>query len=128
MRRLSALSMLVVLLISWATPSIAALRSQSADDLPACCRKIGKHRCMMSMSERSRIADRAPAFSSPGEKCPYFPAIEQGMLGNLFVFPSPEEIALRCCVVPMLQTLQLRVFAEAVEGGHQKRGPPTFFF
>jgi len=119
--------MLLVLLTSWATPGITALRPKSPNDLPACCRRNGKHHCMMSMSERSQIADRAPAFSTPAEKCPYFPAIEFGVMGNLFVAPTPESALSLYSALPVILAQLLPIFAEPAENAHLKRGPPPAF-
>ena len=124
MRRFSALSMLFVLLITWATPNIGGLRPKSEGNLPACCRRNGKHHCMMSMAERSQIADRAPAFSTPPEKCPHFPAIELGVQGNLFVAPTSEGAVLPYSAMPVMLAQLLPIFAKPAENAHLKRGPP----
>ena len=125
MRRFSALSMLIVLLISWATPNIGALGPKSEGNLPACCRRNGKHHCMMSMAERSQIADRAPAFSTPPERCPHFPAIELGVQGNFFVAPTPESALLPYSAMPVMLAQLLPIFAKPAENAHLKRGPPA---
>ena len=117
--------MLFVLLSSWATPTIAALRPKSESDLPPCCRRNGKHHCMMSMAERSQIADRAPAFSTPAEKCPHYPAVELGVQGNFFVAPTPERTVSPYCALPVALTQRLPILAEPAESAHLKRGPPA---
>jgi len=116
--------MLLVLLCSWATPTIAALKPKSDSDLPACCRRNGKHHCMMSMAERSESADRAPAFSAPTEKCPYYPATVLGVLGNLFVAAAPENSLLPYRAQYNAPAQLLAVFAAPAENAHLKRGPP----
>ncbi|HVP64147.1 MAG TPA: hypothetical protein VMT82_04565 [candidate division Zixibacteria bacterium] len=77
------------------------------------------------MAERSQIADRAPAFSKLAEKCPYFPAVELGVQGNLFVAPTPESALLPYSAMPVMLAQLLPIFAKPAENAHLKRGPPA---
>jgi len=116
--------MLVLLLCSWAMPAIAALKPKSDSDLPACCRRNGKHHCMMSMAERSESANRAPAVSGPPEQCPYYPATIPGVLGNLFVASAREKNPLPHIEQCVASTQLPAILAVRAENAHLKRGPP----
>jgi len=92
-------------------------------DLPACCRKAGKHHCMHSASETSSVS-----FSAIREKCPSYP--HSSLLAKLQI-SSPS---LRQTVIAGLMTNPSA--AHQAEAGYrishfrsrQKRGPPSFSF
>ena len=61
----------VTLVLVFSLPLIAPLLASTPDEsqLPACCRRNGKHHCAMSM-EVGNIPSR---FHVVSEKCPYSP-------------------------------------------------------
>jgi hypothetical protein len=73
LRRLISIVLLAVLGLPFAS-SLFALTPKSEANLPACCRRNGKHHCMMSMAERERLSEK-PQFSPVPERCPYAPAV-----------------------------------------------------
>jgi hypothetical protein len=68
MRR--AFSILLVLVFGFG-PLSAVLGASGDSRLPACCRRLGAHRCAMS-ADAMAPANSAPAFNAPS-RCPLFP-------------------------------------------------------
>jgi hypothetical protein len=117
MRRAVALALMLILSSLLMAPLFA---SDPEANLPACCRRHGKHHCMMSEQR-----DGGSGFAAVREKCPFFPAI--------------------CCASHSTQlrpeaarhfepvTLHATLGAAVVQGGfrlcsprsHRKRGPPS---
>jgi len=73
LRRFLAIALLAVFGLPFVSP-LLAMTARSEANLPACCRKHGKHHCMMSVVERNQLDGGEPAFTAPLEKCPYAPA------------------------------------------------------
>lgn len=120
MRRTIALSLTI--LFSWML--IAPIFGPDADaNLSQCCRRNGKHHCMMSMMERLR--GNQTGVTSVSKKCPRFPT------NSCAVHPptyKPEagkrfyaEVFRHPSCAPQTEAL-CRVFSLR---SHQKRGPPT---
>jgi len=92
MRRLTAIAVLFLLLCLWGTPILLALSNRSEDNLPACCRRNGKHHCMMSMAERRQLSGQRRQVAPPAEKCPYAPARVAAVHNELFAIPASRSI------------------------------------
>jgi hypothetical protein len=73
LRKFLAITLLAVFGLPFVSP-LLAMTARSEANLPACCRKHGKHHCMMSAVERDGLNDGTPAFTAPLERCPYAPA------------------------------------------------------
>lgn len=76
MRRFAIILMFAAFLLPTILPLLALGQDPDAG-LPMCCRRNGKHHCMMSMAERSELAAQAsksPLWKAPHERCPYCPA------------------------------------------------------
>jgi hypothetical protein len=124
LRKLIAITFLAVFGLPFAS-SLFALTPKSEANLPACCRRNGKHHCVMSVAERSKLQDDKPAFATPLEKCPYCPAVVMGLHSPLHFKPSfgnvlhasftshPTGVARTEC--------KLRIARDRACG---KRGPP----
>jgi hypothetical protein len=100
-----------------------ALSADPESNLPACCRRAGKHHCAMAAESG---ASSGPAFQSGG-RCPYFP-------GSLVTTSSPVAIAgvfsLSIFAPPAgYSAMRCATAAGATfspSRSHQKRGPPSF--
>lgn len=124
MRRL--LSIALLLLIGF--PLISPLLAQgntSDSRLPACCRRNGKHHCMMGQLERASAASGKIEVGAPPEKCPYCPS------SVATAAQSPLALAATVRVFGTLDTLPAVVaqteskWRIARERSRQKRGPPN---
>jgi len=60
----------VVLMAVFTAPSVSLLCAASENAVPACCRRDGKHRCMMSM-RGMLLGDTRPSFRDALPDCPY---------------------------------------------------------
>jgi len=91
--------------------------------LPACCRKAGKHHCMLSASQTS-----GAAFSSIREKCPSYP--HSSLLAKLQIFnPSLRQTVFAGLVADPSAANQAEAgYRISHFRSRQKRGPPSFSF
>ncbi|MBS1815981.1 MAG: hypothetical protein JSS87_13995 [Acidobacteria bacterium] len=122
MRKLLAITLLAVFGLPFVSP-LFALSAKSESQLPACCRRNGKHHCTMGAAAGG---DHAPAFVAH-EKCPYAQMAFTAPLSNTSVLPASSGIS-----VALQQGRH--VVAQAASGvhdatgfAHPKRGPPPFF-
>lgn len=117
MRRISA----ILLLIAFSFALVAAPFAGSESNVPACCRRGGKHHCRMGADDAS--TDRAPGVKA--RVCPYFPTI--GAMSapvGIGLAAAPQGIpafgGYRAAAV--VRGEKLLPFSP--EKSHQKRGPP----
>jgi hypothetical protein len=120
MRRSIAISLLM--LFSWTL--IAPLIAQEPEaNLPACCRRNGKHHCMMRMmKQRSGIQK---GFSTVSQKCPYCPV---GVCAAYSPTYKPEAAAAYYAEAVFYPAPAQRTSAHYRSSflrSHPKRGPPT---
>jgi hypothetical protein len=109
------------MLFSWAL--IAPLFARDANsNLPACCRRNGKHHCMMRMMQP--VSGDQKSFKSVSEKCPCFPPSICAVSSPTY---KPEAVEQFCTEVvchpscaPQAEALHHISFLHS----HQKRGPP----
>lgn len=124
LRKLIAIALLAVFGLPFAS-SLFALTPKSESSLRACCRRNGKHDCMMSMAERSRLSSHPSEFSAPSEKCPYCPAAILSVHRSVgFVPPSGQVIYAGLVSHPagiVQAECQGRISRDRAHG---KRGPP----
>ena len=62
-----------LVLLYWLGPLMALVPASAESRLPACCRRGGRHHCMMNMAERAALEDGHTHWSAPASKCPIFP-------------------------------------------------------
>ncbi|WP_348268730.1 hypothetical protein P8936_05770 [Edaphobacter paludis] len=124
MRRLLSLSLLLLFTL----PLVSPLFTASAVDanVPVCCRRDGKHHCMMAKLAQRSASDTGQAHTvSIQETCPY----------NLFTviainlpFVSDEvQTAVSADTVSIRTNLPQTEapFSLSPDRSHQKRGPPS---
>jgi hypothetical protein len=124
LRRFLSILLLAVFGLPFVSP-LLAMTAKSESNLPACCRRNGKHHCLTGMGERAQFANRDPQFQASLDKCPYFPAAVAMIHGDTFV-PSPAqaifaELIAHPAVVAQAES-NLRISRSC---SHQKRGPPA---
>jgi hypothetical protein len=120
MRRTIALALTV--LFSW-TLMAPIFGPGAGANLPACCRRNGKHHCMMRGVERPGGDQKG--FTSVSEKCPCPPAATCAVHSPVF---KPEagsrfcaQFPRRMVLAPRTETLRNISFLRS----HPKRGPPS---
>jgi hypothetical protein len=125
-RKLIAIALLAVFGLPFGS-SLFALAPRNGSSLPACCRRDGKHHCMMSMAERDRLSRREPGISAPPEKCPYCPAAILRIHHSVdFAPPSAQGVYAGLAGHPagvVQAECQQRISLDRARG---KRGPPAF--
>jgi len=101
-----------------------ALFADPEADLPACCRRNGKHHCAM-MNMDPDPPGSGPTARAPVKRCPFFPK------SSLLLPRSGPALPSVSCPVYVASLAQLTVEAQAEAGyriaigrSHQKRGPP----
>jgi hypothetical protein len=120
MRRTIALALTVI--FCWTL--IAPVFGPGADaNLPPCCRRNGKHHCMMRMMQR--LGGSQKGFTSVSEKCPCEPASACAVHSPVF---KPEagqrfcaQVVRRPACAPPTEALCRISFLLS----HPKRGPPS---
>jgi hypothetical protein len=70
MRRGLSIALVLVFILG---PLAATLEAGGESRLPACCRRHGAHRCMMSEEQARTMSGSGPALGPPA-RCPLFPA------------------------------------------------------
>jgi hypothetical protein len=127
LRKLIAITLLAIFGLPFAS-ALFALTPKSEANLPACCRRAGKHHCMMNVMERNSSLSDKPQVSAPPEKCPYFPATLQiGRHPNMLGAPSGQVVFSgfigQSAIIA--QTESKRRISR--DRSRQKRGPPASF-
>ena len=127
MRRLLSIVLLAVFLVPLLAP-LLALGQDGDAGLPACCRRNGKHHCMMSMAEKSQLASHDPQFQAPMEKCPYCPATPVSVHPDRSFTPEIAQAIFAEIVSHPAGTVQTESKRRiARDRSRQKRGPPVHF-
>ena len=125
LRRLLSILLLAVFGLPVVSPLFAATQAADAG-LPACCRRNGRHHCMMKMEERSKLIQRGDWINSLADKCPDYPgalpavhfdllALETSASSFAPIIGAPAEIA---------QTESKHRISH--DRSRQKRGPPAY--
>jgi hypothetical protein len=123
MRRVPAI--LLVLLFSFSLIAPALLVDDQSN-LPACCRRDGKHHCGMMDRDMAETPSSGPAADAFHVKCPFFP---NG--GAMVPECGPALLAAsQTAGVSVASQIADRAQAEAgyriaLNRSHRKRGPPT---
>ena len=121
-RRTLAIALLALFSFSLIGP--VAFASDPESNLPACCRRAGKHHCAMLTAEVG--ASSGPSIQA--SRCPYFPqgsgATALPHTGLLKAFQVASISIVSCHLHrPASDTLYRVAFCSTC----QKRGPPAFF-
>ncbi len=126
MRRVSAILQVFLFSFSLLGP---ALLVDSESNLPACCRRNGKHHCGMTAAEMADMAQTPPSGPAAGArraKCPFFPS------GGA-VLPHPGAALLAAPQQASVSTVGQtaapphagRAYRISFDRAHPKRGPPS---
>ena len=126
MRRLISILLLAVFGLPFVLPMLAMGQNAEAG-LPTCCRRDGKHHCMMSMDERGRlVVSHDPQFKAPAEKCPYCPSSVASSQPNPLAVPSAASAIFGELVSHPTGFAQTEAKQRiSRDRSNQKRGPPV---
>jgi hypothetical protein len=88
MRQFTAATVLLAVLSLCGAPVVAALSTGSPEDnVPVCCRRNGKHHCMM---QKVSEPGSGPVFTAPPQHCPLYPkAVLPGTTRLSVLIPAP---------------------------------------
>jgi hypothetical protein len=123
LRKILAIALLAFLGLPFASP-LLALSAKSESGARACCRRIGKHHCLMS-GERAKFSQDAQAFSAPTEKCPYCPASIAIVHGDAFVPHAAQAVYAGLIAHPAVVAQTESKMRISCARSRQKRGPPA---
>jgi hypothetical protein len=114
-------SLLLLIVMSLPTITVALAGSQ-LNQLPQCCRRDGKHKCVMQADAENETAGSV----SMAARCPCVPSLSYGMSDGGWAVPSSANSVSRS--VPVFLAAQAQTDAllriSAIRS-RQKRGPPA---
>ena len=117
MRRLSALALLVLFSFSLFGPAIFA--SDPDANLPACCRRAGKHACTMLTGQRSS----GPAVQA--SVCSAFPGVKAAPASSKTAPPQRSRSVVGGVLIQAFPQQQAESLQRiSFDRNSQKRGPP----
>ena len=116
-----ALGVVAAWIATCLSPLLIALVSlDSESNLPACCRRDGKHRCAAS----THIPVTGTAFSSPRRHCPFFPhGVTTPSSSTGYSLPSTSFHGSLECASALVTTGEARCRL-SLNRCYPKRGPP----
>ena len=120
-----AIPALFLLLASWGAPLLAAVTLSSVNDLPACCRRAGKHHCMMD--GEAMPVNTTAVFAAPHSCCPRFPKVVFNGANGAHLFTAPVSGLLYAAVQshPAVFAQTEARYRIACDRARLKRGPPS---
>lgn len=120
MRRAIALSLMMLFSLTLIAPLLA---SETDANLPPCCRRHGKHHCMMRMMERQ--GGGRTGLRTVSERCPCSPAGSCAVQSAKYKPESQSQLSV-ALVQHSLRLLQTgKSYRAFFLRAYQKRGPPT---
>jgi hypothetical protein len=119
MRR--SVAIVLALLFSWMLV-LPAFASTTRSNLPACCRKDGKHHCMQSASSDPST----PRIAAVNAKCPCCPSsFSLAPSHELWAPAASDAIFAGLVRHPAVSPQTEAAFRVSFFRAHQKRGPPS---
>jgi hypothetical protein len=102
-----------------------AIFASDDSNLPACCRRGGKHHCAMNVADQGSSSS-GPSLQADGQKCPNFPksgaAPAYSKIAFLQTFQTVSGLVLSH---PAGQTQTEARYRISFSRSRQKRGPPA---
>jgi hypothetical protein len=124
LRRLLSILLLALFGMPFISP-LFALTAKSGSDLPACCRKNGRHHCMGNVEEGSQSASYKAEFRAPLDKCPYCPDAVAASHSYLFAASPAQAIYAELTSHPAVFAQMESRWRISRDRSRQKRGPPS---
>jgi hypothetical protein len=119
MRR--SVAILLALVLNWVLV-LPAFAGSAESNLPTCCRKNGKHHCMMRVQSPS---GSGASFVAAGGKCPYFPLSTSATHIEKFAPGIGQAIFAGIVRHPALSPQTEAGYRASYLRSKQKRGPPS---
>jgi hypothetical protein len=123
MRRAPAILLVFLFSFSLIAP---ALSVDAESNLPACCRRDGKHHCGMMARDMADAPSSGLFADAPPMRCPFFPgggAVVPEAAPALLAASQPTGIAI---VIQIADQAQAEAgYRISLSRSHHKRGPPT---
>jgi hypothetical protein len=115
-----------LLLILACDISLPALLAGPDSNLPACCRRDGKHHCaMMDMLEKQQ-ENAGPSWKTVAKKCPLFPRGTMAFFADQSTPPPATGFAGSLSGHSVVRAQTEVLFHISYSRTRQKRGPPSF--
>jgi hypothetical protein len=117
----------ILLLVVFGTSLIGpALSADGDSNLPACCRRNGRHQCAMIDSMGQQESPAGPAIQSARMKCPVFPKVGPvSAYSKAFGLRTSEAIFASIVRHPAVQPQIEALYRVSFSRASQKRGPPS---
>ena len=116
-RRVLASLLLAVFSFS---PTATALLANEDSNLPACCRRLGEHRCALV-----NLASQGASFIQ--ERCPHFPSGSASLAASEMASVTPSQAIFGAIVSHPAAHAQTEArYRVSFSRAWQKRGPPAF--
>jgi hypothetical protein len=114
-----------LLLILACDTTLPALLAGPDANLPACCRRDGKHHCaMMEMLEKPQ-ENAGPSWKTAAKKCPLFPRGTVAFVADSSTPPPVAGFAGLLSGAPIVKAQTEVLFHISHSRTRQKRGPPS---
>jgi len=121
MRRVWAAMLLVLFSLSLIGPAISAPNPES--NLPACCRRDGRHHCAQTVGQSGPSSGPVRV----GARCASFRSLKTfSASGFVGIPPLVRTAYFTPARLPALRPQTRSLTAESFSRARQKRGPPTF--
>jgi hypothetical protein len=123
MRRVPAILLVFLFGFSLIGP---ALFVDAESNLPACCRRDGKHHCGMLDRDMVETSSSGPALDVLRTKCPLFPSGGAVLPNYGVALPGAPRMAAISIAVAILSPAQAEAgYRISLNRAHHKRGPPA---
>ena len=124
MRRFISISLLLLFTLPLVSPLFAA--STTDADVPVCCRRDGKHHCMMAKVRHRPSGDSAQTgTASLRERCPYN-LVTPAAVNLPFALHEAQTTLFSEIVTASASPAQTEaIHRTSFDRSHQKRGPPS---
>ena len=118
MRRILAITLTLLFGFTLAAPLFAL---NALTDLPECCRRNGRHHCMIGMADGAV----ATGISTAVPRCPHFPKATLAPLPHSFTPATTRRVGPPLFVHPASSPQTEARYRISFARSRQKRGPPA---
>jgi len=123
MRRVPAILLVVLFSFSLIAP---ALSVDAESNLPACCRRAGKHQCGMVAQDMAEVPSSGAAIGAMHARCPLFPGGGAALPHSLAALLAGSQLAGVSIVIRSAPPAQAETgYRISSNHSNHKRGPPA---